>query len=245
MTSCTSPRRYAADRNRWSRDPPGQRSGRGWRCPTDCPSDGGASPVRHSNYLCELGGATGIRTPDLLHAMERRTVHHSPHQATRDRAELRIRSGQVTSVHESPPRTVTSLVTSPASGHADQKHQCPKRPPPLSLSPCPTSLARGPARRYRPASETGTPARPGISSSYPALGGRQCTPCSGDRTIGARAVARLEALPRRGFPGPVAPAGTGNLDTAAPGPLTRGADRADRFPWPHTIRRCQRSGRPA
>ena len=57
----------------------------------------------------------GIRTPDLLHAMERRTVHRNPRQFTRDPAELAFRPEQVTSVHESSLRTVTSLVTSPTN----------------------------------------------------------------------------------------------------------------------------------
>jgi hypothetical protein len=35
----------------------------------------------------------GIRTPDLLHAMERRTVHHGPRQFTCNQAELAHSSG--------------------------------------------------------------------------------------------------------------------------------------------------------
>ena len=34
-------------------------------------------PYLYSNYCCELGGAMGIRTPDLLHAMQRQHVHRS------------------------------------------------------------------------------------------------------------------------------------------------------------------------
>jgi hypothetical protein len=58
-------------------------------------------------------GATETRTPDLLHAMERRTVHHGPRQFTRDPSELAIRPEQVTCVHQGSPRMVTSSVTSP------------------------------------------------------------------------------------------------------------------------------------
>jgi hypothetical protein len=58
----------------------------------------------------------GIRTPDFLHAMERRTAHGSPRQFTRDPSELAICPEQVTSVHESSLRTVTSLVTSRRAG---------------------------------------------------------------------------------------------------------------------------------
>ena len=54
----------------------------------------------------------GIRTPDLLHAMESRPIHNGPRQFTGDPAELAIRSDWITSVHQSSPRTVTSLVTS-------------------------------------------------------------------------------------------------------------------------------------
>src|ERR1039457_1732309 len=37
--------------------------------PLDCPSAAGCAPVSYSNYVLELGGAMGIRTPDLLHAI--------------------------------------------------------------------------------------------------------------------------------------------------------------------------------
>jgi hypothetical protein len=40
-----------------------------WNCPSACPSRTGKSPIRCANYASELGGAMGIRTPDLLHAM--------------------------------------------------------------------------------------------------------------------------------------------------------------------------------
>ena len=73
-------------------------------CCTRCPG------VRIMVLTC---GATETRTPDLLHAMERRIVHRSPRPFTRDPPELAFRPEQVTSVHQSSPRTVTSLVTSP------------------------------------------------------------------------------------------------------------------------------------
>jgi hypothetical protein len=38
-------------------------------CPSICPSRAGQSPAPCSNYVSDLGGAMGIRTPDLLHAM--------------------------------------------------------------------------------------------------------------------------------------------------------------------------------
>ena len=42
--------------------------------PLDCPSEAGGSPVRCSNCVLDLGGAMGIRTPDLLHAMKHQQV---------------------------------------------------------------------------------------------------------------------------------------------------------------------------
>src|SRR5258708_10882057 len=57
------------------------------------------------------GWTTRPRVQDL-HAMERQPVHASPRQFTSNPAEQAIRSDRVTSVHESSPRTVTSLVTS-------------------------------------------------------------------------------------------------------------------------------------
>jgi hypothetical protein len=57
-------------------------------------------------------GAMGIRTPDLLHAMERRLVHGGLRQATCDPPELRIRPPGSAAVHAGSLRTVTSLVTS-------------------------------------------------------------------------------------------------------------------------------------
>jgi hypothetical protein len=57
-------------------------------------------------------GATGIRTPDLLHAMECRLVHDGPGQVTFDPPELRIRPPRATTVHAGSLRTVSSLVTS-------------------------------------------------------------------------------------------------------------------------------------
>jgi hypothetical protein len=200
----------------------------------------------------------GIRTPDLLHAMERRTVHHSPRQATRDCPELRIRSQQSTSVHDSPLRTVTSLVTSPVRDHAGHKHQGSKKPASPDLSPHFTSLARDPARRYCPAaflpepvvSGTGAPAHPGSASSCPAPRGRQCTPGSRDRTAGARPAARPEPLPRHGFPGRTAAASTSDPGTGGRSPLAqrtaRGPAGAGRIPRPAAARSCgQRPGRPA
>lgn len=68
-------------------------------------------------------GATETRTPDLLHAMERRTVHHSPRPFTRDRPELAFRPEQVTCVHQSSLRTVTSLVTSPPRHYRRLPHR--------------------------------------------------------------------------------------------------------------------------
>jgi hypothetical protein len=60
----------------------------------------------------------GIRTPDLLHAMENRPVHHSPRQVTCNPLELGINSKRTVSVHVSSLRTVTSLVTSHWHGRA-------------------------------------------------------------------------------------------------------------------------------
>jgi hypothetical protein len=55
----------------------------------------------------------GDSNSGLLACLERRIVHHSPRQFTRDRAELATCPEQVTSVHQSSLRKVTSLVTSP------------------------------------------------------------------------------------------------------------------------------------
>ncbi len=47
---------------------------RGGTCPQKCPSRSRLSSVQHSNYLDDLCGATGIRTPDLLHAISTHDV---------------------------------------------------------------------------------------------------------------------------------------------------------------------------
>jgi len=54
----------------------------------------------------------GIRTPDLLHAMEQRSVHHSPLPFATDTADQPIRPPQSAAVQDSSLRMVTSLVTS-------------------------------------------------------------------------------------------------------------------------------------
>jgi hypothetical protein len=58
---------------------------RGGACPSECPSVGGSSSVQSSNYISDLCGAMGIRTPDLLHAMNHSPVprpgHMRPDQA--------------------------------------------------------------------------------------------------------------------------------------------------------------------
>jgi hypothetical protein len=189
--------------------------------------------------------------------MEHRIVQQGTRQATWDRTELRIRSRQATSVHDSPLRTVTSLVTSPAGGCAGLKHTGPARPASLGTSPHCTSLARDPAPRCctparlaePPASDMGSPAHPGSARSCPAPRDRQCTPGSRDRTAGARTAARPEPLPRRDLPGSTALAHTSNPATSRRDPLPHGTAcgpaRADRTLRPAAARsRGHRSGRP-
>src|SRR6266498_2933970 len=65
----------------------------------------------------------GIRTPDLLHAMQRRSVHHRPLPFTTDTPDQPIRPQESARVHHRSLRTVTSLVTS----HAAMPHQ-PREP---------------------------------------------------------------------------------------------------------------------
>ena len=107
----------------------------------------------------------GIRTPDLLHAMESRPVHNGPRQFTGDPAELAIRSDRITSVHQSSPRTVTSLVTSRRRTGA-----YPDNP----------SLVRGDVACL---ADTLQPARQESDSA-------QCTPDGTDRTPGAHPRSR-------------------------------------------------------
>ena len=54
----------------------------------------------------------GIRTPDLLHAMERRAVQHGTPTFNEYATDLLTRSPQSTDVQDDSLRTVTSLVTS-------------------------------------------------------------------------------------------------------------------------------------
>src|ERR1019366_6620461 len=54
----------------------------------------------------------GIGTPDLLHALEQRSVHRSPLPFSTDTADQPIRPPQSAAVHDSSLRMVTSLVTS-------------------------------------------------------------------------------------------------------------------------------------
>src|SRR5258708_9746877 len=104
----------------------------------------------------------GIRSPDLLHAMERRPVHNGPPQFTSDPAELAIRSDRITSVHQSSLRTVTSLVTS---------GRC------TGTYPGNSSLVRGNVACLADTLEQGS-------------GCAQCTPDEADRTAGAHARSR-------------------------------------------------------
>jgi hypothetical protein len=108
----------------------------------------------------------GIRTPDLLHAMERRPVQDRPPQYTSDPPELGIRSDRVASVHHSSPRTVTSLVTSPRHVRA-----CPAK---LRLLRIAVPHLAGPLPQ------------PGRQASR-RPGSAQCTPGRPDRTASARA----------------------------------------------------------
>ena len=57
-------------------------------------------------------GAMGIRTPDLLHAMEPTSVHDSPPPFVIDAADQVIRSRQSARVHQDSLRTITNTVTS-------------------------------------------------------------------------------------------------------------------------------------
>jgi hypothetical protein len=151
-----------------------------------------------SKNWSDLGGAMGIRTPDLLHAMERRPVHHSPRQVTCDPLELGICPGQTVSVHVSSPRTVTSLVTSHRHGrtHAAGNHSrfrismtrlaCPPaRPAWHSGGPAITAVQASPLAPGRPSSRALPQGLSARASQGP--GGAQCTPERTDRTAGVRA----------------------------------------------------------
>ena len=107
----------------------------------------------------------GIRTPDLLHAMESRPVHDGPRQFTSDPSELAIRSDWTTSVHQSSLRTVTSLVTS-----RRRTRTCPD----ISI------LVRG---NVACPADIFLPVRQGP-------GNAQCTPDRPDRTAGAHVRSR-------------------------------------------------------
>jgi len=146
----------------------------------------------------DLGGATGIRTPDLLHAMEHRSVHQSPRQATSDPAELLIRPEEVTSVHQSSPRTVTNLVTSQNRHHPENRNNIrilgSRRASPLLYqawhADAPGAIATQPANPPTPH----PPRRPAPTGSLPATTppaptGRQRTPGTGRRTLSAHPTA--------------------------------------------------------
>jgi len=160
--------------------------------------------------VLRMSGATEIRTPDLLHAMERRSVHHSPPSFTTDTADQPFRSYESARVHHRSLRTVTSLVTS--------------RPPGRRSSPEIRAVHRAAERIYRdyagvrfPASlHAGTwaaepagpdhPRRtairpaPPVTSRSPA----QCTPAVPERTPAAQATGPRGARPRSaGTPSPV------------------------------------------
>jgi hypothetical protein len=138
-----------------------------------------------------------IRTPDLLHAMEVRTVHQGPGEFTPNPTEQRIRTEQAASVHESSPRTVTSLVTSqrPDHAHPDGPYQVRENRPRIEgcvsrsagSRPSPTArlqttiVISGPAARPGPMCELGL-----IARQMPGSG--QCTSREGDRTTGAHAA---------------------------------------------------------
>jgi hypothetical protein len=107
----------------------------------------------------------GIRTPDLLHAMESQSVHRRLPQFTSDPPEQAIRSDCITSVHQSSPRTVTSLVTShPRTG----------------ANPDNSSLVRG-----NLACLAGT-----LQPAPQESGSAHCTPDGADRTGGAHTRGR-------------------------------------------------------
>jgi hypothetical protein len=97
----------------------------------------------------ETSGAMGIRTPDLLHAMQRRSVHHRPPPFTTDTADQPVRPQESARVHHRSLRTVTSLVTShpryaaPAQGN-------PGRVPGLSRAQEPAFTEATPGRVSRP-----------------------------------------------------------------------------------------------
>jgi hypothetical protein len=110
--------------------------------------------------LTRTAGGLWAQVPDLLHAMERRPVHKSSRQFTGEPSELAIRSDRVTSVRQSSPRTVTSLVTS---------RYCTGAYPGNSI------LVRG---NVACLADTIQPAR---QESWSA----QCTPDEADRTAGA------------------------------------------------------------
>ncbi len=80
--------------------------------PNTLPSTPGKSRNDIRILSVTLGGAMGIRTPDLLHAMERRSVHHRPPPFTMGTADQPVRPPQSAGVHHRSLRTVTSLVTS-------------------------------------------------------------------------------------------------------------------------------------
>lgn len=89
----------------------------------------------------------GFERQASLHAMESRPVHASPRQFTSNPAEQAIRSDCIASVHQSSPRTVTSLVTSRPHTRA-----CPHNPSlfpvhaPCLAGPLPQPVGRHPLR---------------------------------------------------------------------------------------------------
>jgi hypothetical protein len=83
---------------------------RGGSCPAKCPSPDACSSVQSSNLWFDLCGAMGIRTPDLLHAMNHSGI---------------LRAGDMSS--DQPERQLTLTASSP--GELPRAPFCPRNAP--------------------------------------------------------------------------------------------------------------------
>jgi len=173
--------------------------------------------------------ATEIRTPDLLHAMQLKSVHSSPPAFAADTADLPFRPQGSAAVHYSSLRTVTSLVTSrPGTAAPARRTAAGYRPPagltgpPLQATPEPVtrrhaSALTGAAEPARPGPDTGGPwRRSDVGREQRVLPG-QCTPPRACRTASAHPGTGLD-LVTTGVPaGHAAPGAAATRPAVEPG----------------------------
>src|ERR1019366_3048484 len=162
----------------------------------------------------------GIRTPDLLHALEKRSVHRSPLPFSTDTADQPIRPPQSAAVHDSSLRMVTSFVTSHPGNAAPARQTRPDTWPSARPDSACTQATRAlrafHQRRARSARTRAAAPEPWRTASRAAAAGKrppglrepdavpappaargQCTPPAAGRTPAAQADARPDQAARQ------------------------------------------------